>query len=37
VKPASPARLSARRSTWRGSAQDGEPSGIAMSQNIRAE
>ena len=28
---------SARRRTWRGSAQDGEPSGMVMSQSIRAE
>ena len=26
-----------RRSTWRESAHDGEPSGIVMSQNMRAE
>ena len=26
-----------RRSTWRESAHDGEPSGMVMSQNIRAE
>src|SRR5690349_622117 len=31
------ALASARRSTNRGSAQDGEPSGMRMSQNIRAE
>ncbi len=36
MKPFSAARDSARRSTCRGSAQDGEPSGIRMSQNIRA-
>ncbi len=32
----SPALANARRRTWRGSAHDGDPSGIVMSQNIRA-
>ena len=32
----SAALASARRSTCRGSAQDGEPSGRVMSQNMRA-
>ena len=36
MKPFSAALDSARRSTCRGSAQDGEPSGSRMSQNIRA-
>ena len=37
MKPASLAFDSVRRRTWRGSAHDGAPSGIAMSQNMRAE
>ena len=36
MKPISAAFDSVRRSTCRGSAQDGEPSGIVRSQNIRA-
>ena len=36
MKPFSAALDSARRSTWRGSAQDGARSGSRMSQNIRA-
>ena len=36
MKPISAAFDSARRSTCRGSAQDGEPSGVVRSQNIRA-
>jgi hypothetical protein len=36
VKPFSAALDSARRSTCRGSAQEGLPSGSRMSQNIRA-
>ena len=36
MKPFSAAFDSARRSTCRGSAQDGEPSGSRMSQNMRA-
>ncbi len=36
MKPLSAARDSMRRSTCRGSAQDGLPSGSEMSQNIRA-
>ena len=36
VKPCSAAVASVRFSTNRGSAYDGEPSGITMSQNIRA-
>ena len=37
MNPRSAAFDSARRSTYRGSAHDGEPSGMGMSQNIRAE
>ena len=37
MKPIAAASPIARRSTCRGSAQDGEPSGMVMSQNIRAE
>ncbi len=36
MKPFSAALLSVRLRTWRGSAYDGVPSGISMSQNIRA-
>ena len=36
MKPFSAARDSVRFSTYLGSAYDGEPSGITMSQNIRA-
>ena len=36
MKPFSAAALSVRLSTKRGSAYDGLPSGITMSQNIRA-
>ena len=36
MNPFSAARARVRLSTWRGSAKDGEPSGITMSQNIRA-
>ncbi len=37
MNPISAALDRVRRSTCRGSAQDGEPSGIRMSQKIRAE
>ena len=36
MKPRSAAFFRVRFSTYRGSAYDGEPSGMAMSQNIRA-